>query len=334
MRWAASELDIGILKLNFDRRLMLQVRGSATAFYAGLIAGCELDGVLGLTMMASDVPTDARTGTNGRHVLAGMFRQPVFGRLADHEHVSDAERLRHDPAMRWVGDGKAASGAATSPSRLGRFETRWLAPEKNLSVLTDLSGKWIDRVHRRNPPKAIDLDNAAIAGHGGDMNSFLRTAVAWVFGVAVLAPAALEAGTRTVVTADAVIVKKSEREMRLLRGGAVIATIPVGLGSNPQGDKVQQGDGRTPEGDYVLDWRNPQSRFHRSIHISYPNAADRAQAAARGVSPGGGIFIHGTPWLDNVAGFDWTNGCIAVTNADMDVIWAMVPDGTPITIQP
>ena len=189
-------------------------------------------------------------------------------------------------------------------------------------------------MNRRNPPKAVILDIAAIAGHGGDMNSFRRVAVAWAFGVVVLAPAASGAGTRTVVMADAVVVDKSERELRLLRGGAVIATFPVGLGSDPQGDKIRQGDGRTPEGDYVLDWRNPQSRFHLSIHISYPNDADRALAAARGVSPGGGIFIHGTPWLDNVAGFDWTNGCIAVTNADMDAIWAMVPDGAPITIQP
>jgi murein L,D-transpeptidase YafK len=147
-------------------------------------------------------------------------------------------------------------------------------------------------------------------------------------------PASLEAGTSTAVTANAVIVNKSERKLRLLRDGAVIATFPVGLGSNPQGDKIQEGDGRTPEGTYVLDGRNLQSHYHLSIHISYPNDADWAQAAARGVSPGGDIFIHGTPWLDYVAGVDWTNGCIAVSNADMDAIWAIVPDGTPITILP
>jgi murein L,D-transpeptidase YafK len=166
------------------------------------------------------------------------------------------------------------------------------------------------------------------------MNSFRRAAVAWVFGVAALALAAPQAGTGTVVRADAVLVDKSERELRLLRDGAVIATFAVALGFNPQGDKNQQGDGRTPEGDYVLDWRNPQSRFHLSIHISYPNAADRAEAAARGASPGGDIFIHGTPGLASVAGWDWALGCIAVSNADMDAIWAMVPDGTPITIRP
>lgn len=142
------------------------------------------------------------------------------------------------------------------------------------------------------------------------------------------------AGADRTVTADAVIVNKSERTLQLLRDGAVIASFPVGLGFSPQGDKFQEGDGRTPEGVYVLDARNPQSHYYLSIHISYPDDADRAQAAARGVSPGGDIFIHGTPWLDNVTGIDWTDGCIAVSDADMDRIWAMVPDGTPITILP
>jgi murein L,D-transpeptidase YafK len=134
--------------------------------------------------------------------------------------------------------------------------------------------------------------------------------------------------------ADAVLVDKSERTLQLLRDGAVIATFSVALGFAPEGHKTQQGDGRTPEGRYVLDWRNPKSRFHLSIHISYPNSADKAQAAARGVSPGGDIFIHGTPWLASVTGRDWTLGCIAVSNADMDAIWASVADGTPIVIRP
>jgi murein L,D-transpeptidase YafK len=133
---------------------------------------------------------------------------------------------------------------------------------------------------------------------------------------------------------DEVLVDKSERQLMLLRDGAAIATFPVALGFAPEGHKMQQGDGRTPEGRYVLDWRNPKSRFHLSIHISYPNAADTAQAAARGVSPGGDVFIHGTPWLAGVAGRDWTLGCIAVSNADMDAIWGSVPDGTPIVIRP
>ena len=134
--------------------------------------------------------------------------------------------------------------------------------------------------------------------------------------------------------ADRVFVDKSERRLDLLRDGAVIASFPVMLGFNTEGHKTQQGDGRTPEGDYVLDWRNPKSRFHLSLHMSYPNAADRKQAAARGVSPGGDIFIHGTPAWYAMVGGDWTLGCIAVSNADIDIIWKAVPDGTPITIQP
>jgi Transposase DDE domain group 1 len=89
----------------------------------------------------------ARTGQNGRHALVGLFRQSVFGRLAGYEDVNDAERLRHDPAMRWIIGGKATSGCAASPSQMGRFETQWLAAEKNFSALADLSGRWIDAVH-------------------------------------------------------------------------------------------------------------------------------------------------------------------------------------------
>jgi murein L,D-transpeptidase YafK len=151
-------------------------------------------------------------------------------------------------------------------------------------------------------------------------------------GVAVLA--ATRDASSAIGRADAVLVDKSDRQLQLLRDGAVIAAFPVALGFAPDGHKTQQGDGRTPERRYVLDWRNPKSRFHLSIHISYPNAADKAQAAARGVSPGGDIFIHGTPWLATVAGWDWTLGCIAVSNADTDAIWASVADGTPIEIRP
>jgi hypothetical protein len=92
--------------------------------------------------MASDILADARTGKNGRHALVGMLRQSVFGRLAGYEDVNDAERLRHDPAMRWIVGGKAALGAAASPSQMGRFETRWLTAEKNLSALADLSKRF------------------------------------------------------------------------------------------------------------------------------------------------------------------------------------------------
>jgi hypothetical protein len=116
MAHPAGESNDGVLRLDFDRRLMLQFRGSIVTSDAGLLPYRELDDVLGLTAMASDVLADTRTGKNGRHALAGLFRQSVFGRLAGYEDVNDAERLRHDPAMRWIVGGKAASGAATSPS--------------------------------------------------------------------------------------------------------------------------------------------------------------------------------------------------------------------------
>src|SRR5580698_162950 len=147
-----------VLKLDFDRRLMLQFRGSVVTSDAGLLAYRELDDALGLSTMAGDILADARTGKNGRHALVGMLRQAVFGRLAGYEDVNDAERLRHDPAMRWIVGGKEASGNAESASQIGRFETRWLTTEKNLSALASLSGQWIDRVHAHRPPRGVVLD--------------------------------------------------------------------------------------------------------------------------------------------------------------------------------
>lgn len=156
------------LRLEFDRRLMLQFRGSVVTSDAGLLAYRELDDALGLSAMAGETLADGRTGKNGRHGLVGMFRQSVFGRLAGYEDVNDAERLRHDPAMRWVVGGRAAISGAASPSQIGRFETRSLAAEKNLSALADLSGRWIDRVHSRRPPRGIllDMDSSVSPTHG------------------------------------------------------------------------------------------------------------------------------------------------------------------------
>jgi hypothetical protein len=161
------------LRLDFDRRVMLQFRGSVVTSDAGLLAHRELDDVFGLSTLASDVLADARTGKNGRHALAGLFRQSVFGRLAGYEDVNDAERLRHDPAMRWIVGGKAAHGGAASPSQMGRFETKWLTADKNLSALGDLSGQWIDRVHARRPPRGIllDMDSSVSPTHGEQENS-------------------------------------------------------------------------------------------------------------------------------------------------------------------
>lgn len=136
-----------------------------------------------------------------------------------------------------------------------------------------------------------------------------------------------------------VLVKKEERRLYLLAGEKVVRSYRIGLGDNPSGHKLYEGDKRTPEGQYTLDWRNPNSDFHKSIHISYPNEKDRELASAWGLNPGGSIMIHGLP---NGAegmefaylGLDWTDGCIAVSNQEMDEIWQLVADGTPIRILP
>src|ERR1700738_2625049 len=168
MAHPAGESNVEVLKLDFDRRLMLQFRGSVVTSDAGLLAYRELDDALGLSTMAGEMLADARTGRNGRHALVGLLRQSVFGRLAESEDVNDAERLRHDPAMRWIVGGKAASGAAASPSQMGRFETRWLTAERNLAALANLSGQWIDRVQGRRPPRGIvlDMDSSVSPTHG------------------------------------------------------------------------------------------------------------------------------------------------------------------------
>jgi|SRR5690606_13934817 len=139
--------------------------------------------------------------------------------------------------------------------------------------------------------------------------------------------------------ADYVLVKKSERKIFLMRGGAPFKTFPISLGLRPVGHKVHEGDLRTPEGLYVLDWRNSHSKFYKSIHISYPSSEDLVRASEVGKSPGGMVMIHGLPNLVDLEeklylGWDWTEGCIAVSNRAMDEIWKSVGDGTPILILP
>lgn len=140
--------------------------------------------------------------------------------------------------------------------------------------------------------------------------------------------------------ADAIQVNKGERRLTLLRDGVVIGTYRIALGGNGDGGhKTREGDQKTPEGAYIIDWRNPRSMAHLSLHVSYPNAADQSAADAAGHSPGGNIMIHGLPngwgWLAPVHHlWDWTDGCIGVTNAEMREIWSKVPNGTPISILP
>ena len=162
----AGERDWGARRLDFERRLVLQFRGSAITSDAGLLPYRELDDALGLTDTAGDELADGRTGKNGRHRLAGLLRQWVFGRLAGYEDVNDAERLCRDPAIRWgVGD-RAITGSAASASQMGRLETKWLARAENLAALADLPGRWIDKVplpgrraHRSRSPSWLNTNS-------------------------------------------------------------------------------------------------------------------------------------------------------------------------------
>jgi hypothetical protein len=158
MAYPMGETDKGALRLNFDRRLLLQFRGSTITSDGGLLAYRELEDTFGLTDTGAETLADARTGKNGRHRLAGLLRQSVFGRLAGYEDVNDAERLCRDPAMRWVVGDQAITGYAASASQMGRFETKWLCRPENLAALADLPGQWIDKVQQWRPPKRIVLD--------------------------------------------------------------------------------------------------------------------------------------------------------------------------------
>ena len=139
--------------------------------------------------------------------------------------------------------------------------------------------------------------------------------------------------------ATSLVVEKQSRRMTLFRGSTALKTYNVSLGRDPVGPKRQEGDGRTPEGPYKIDFKNQRSRFHLALRISYPEAGDRVQASRDGVSPGSDIMIHGLPnglgWLRRLhLRHDWTDGCIAVTNAEIEEIWAMVVVGTAVEIRP
>ncbi|WP_271409017.1 L,D-transpeptidase family protein [Pseudomonas sp. Q1-7] len=138
---------------------------------------------------------------------------------------------------------------------------------------------------------------------------------------------------------DKVLVVKSERKLLLMNRGDILKSYRISLGKQPVGAKLREGDQRTPEGFYWIDWRKTSDRFNLSMHISYPNARDAAKAREKGVPPGGMIMIHGTPldeeypeWYFHT--LDWTEGCIAMKNTDMREIWSLVKDGTLIEIRP
>lgn len=147
------------------------------------------------------------------------------------------------------------------------------------------------------------------------------------------------AGSEPPLVADRIVIVKSSRTMTLLNAGKVLKTYKVALGGSPTGGKERQGDEKTPEGEYKIDSRNSHSQFHLALHVSYPNAADRERARRLGVDPGGDIMIHGLPqawaWLGAAhRQRDWTLGCIAVTNQEIEEIWQLVPVGTAVEIRP
>jgi len=139
--------------------------------------------------------------------------------------------------------------------------------------------------------------------------------------------------------ADSIVLDKSDRTLTMYFRGAKVKEYDVALGKNPVGDKLRRGDGRTPEGLYYIEGRNPGSKYHLSLRISYPSAQDRATAARHGANPGGDIMIHGLPPAFATVGAlhrqqDWTEGCVAVTNAEIEEIWRAVPNGARILIKP
>ncbi|MGA7831878.1 MAG: L,D-transpeptidase family protein [Terracidiphilus sp.] len=139
--------------------------------------------------------------------------------------------------------------------------------------------------------------------------------------------------------ADSILILKKDHVMELLAGGKVIRSYKVALGRGGLAPKEREGDARTPEGHYTIDAKSAASHYHKAMHVSYPNAADRARAARLGVAPGGSIMIHGLPNGEGWIGaahrlYDWTLGCIAVTDEEIDEIFKLVPVGTPVEIRP
>ena len=167
------------------------------------------------------------------------------------------------------------------------------------------------------------------------MRLFLR--ILAVATLALLMPGLGQAGEFPM--ADRVVIEKAARVLHLVQDGEIFRTFKIALGIRPVGDKLREGDFKTPEGKYLLDGRNPNSEFFLSIHISYPDPVDWREASEAGYEPGGAIMIHGQPNVPTRSEtyyrtLDWTNGCIAVSNSDMIDIWLMTGENTPIEIKP
>ena len=167
--------------------------------------------------------------------------------------------------------------------------------------------------------------------------NMIVTAPAPLHGMAPLAFASIS--TPPLGFADSIVVEKKAHTLTLFRDGKPMRTYLVALGGKPQGDKLSAGDKRTPEGVFYIDARQPNSRYHLALHISYPDAAHRARSQSAGVQPGGDIMIHGLPNGLGAAGAshrvnDWTNGCVALTDEEIEQLWSAVPIGTPVEIKP
>lgn len=165
-------------------------------------------------------------------------------------------------------------------------------------------------------------------------------AVVFVFLVAVLLYANRKINPLPIDTkVNSIVINKADRILILFEGNKPVKSYSISLGGNPVGNKVMEGDQKTPEGNYIVDYRNQESRFHLALHVSYPDSIAARRAKSIGVSPGGMIMIHG---LRNGIGWigrlhlllDWTDGCIAVTNPEIEQIWSIIQDGTPVTINP
>jgi murein L,D-transpeptidase YafK len=166
-----------------------------------------------------------------------------------------------------------------------------------------------------------------------------RTAIFWIFAALCVCAVVLSSTAGPPKQADRIVVVKSKRTMSLMSGSQVLKTYKVALGGQPLGAKDRQGDHKTPEGIYSVDRKIPNSQFHKALHLSYPNAADRERARQLGVSPGGDVEIHGLGgqwgWIGSQHLLkDWTDGCVAVTNEEIDEIWPLVQTGMVVEIRP